>query len=152
MSELTLTLLRLGLLVALWLFVFGTLGVLRRDLGQGGRGRAGARTPWFQALRARRRLRNAHLVVSMSDGSVRRLALSDEAISVGRAEDNTLRIDDDFTSTHHARITARERGWVIEDCGSTNGTWIDRRRITVPTPLTPGMRVRIGRTEIAVHA
>lgn len=87
----------------------------------------------------------------MSDGTVRRLDLAEHPISFGRGNDNTVAIDDDFTSTHHARITSRERGWVIEDCGSTNGTWVERKRITSPTPLAPGMRVRIGRTEIAVR-
>lgn len=83
---------------------------------------------------------------------MRRLDLSEQPISFGRGNDNTVAIDDDFTSTHHARISSRERGWVIEDCGSTNGTWVERKRITSPTPLVPGMRVRIGRTEIAVRA
>lgn len=151
MSELTLTLLRLGFLVALWLFVFGTLSVLRRDLSAGSvRAR---NTPTLAAtIRDRRQRKRAHLVVTLSDGSVQRLPLGDAVISFGRGDDNTVRIEDDYTSTHHARVSARERGWVIEDCGSTNGTWVDRRRITSPTPLTPGMRVRIGRSEIAVRA
>lgn len=151
MSELTLTLLRLGFLVALWLFVFGTLGVLRRDLSAVARPHARRRPGVVRAARARRRRRQAHLLVALSDGSTRRVELGDQEISFGRGEDNTLRIVDDYTSTHHARISARERGWVIEDCGSTNGTWVERKRITSPTPLAPGMRVRIGRTEITVR-
>lgn len=151
MSELTLTLLRLGFLVALWLFVLGVLRVLRRDLVSGTRTTRPRSRP-VDALRTHRQRKRAHLVVSMSDGSMRRLDLSEQTISFGRGSDNTVAIDDDFTSTHHARITSRERGWVIEDCGSTNGTWVERKRITSPTPLVPGMRVRIGRTEIAVKA
>lgn len=152
MSELTLTLLRLGFLVALWLFVFGTLSVLRRDLVASSLPVRQQRTHPVEAFRAQRKRRRAHLVVSMSDGTVQRLDLSEQVISFGRGPDNTVLIDDDYTSMHHARITPREKGWVIEDCGSTNGTWVERRRITSPTPLAPGMKVRIGRTEIAVNA
>lgn len=152
MSELTLTLLRLGFLVALWLFVFGTLSVLRRDLIANGRSVQARRTQPAELFRQQRRRRRAHLIVTLSNGSVQRLDLSEQAISFGRGSDNTVLIDDDYTSTHHARITSRERGWVIEDCGSTNGTWVERKRITSPTPLAPGMKVRIGRSEIAVNA
>lgn len=152
MSELTLTLLRLGFLVALWLFVFGTLSVLRRDLIANGRSVQARRTQPAELFRQQRRRRRAHLIVTLSNGSVQRLDLSEQVISFGRGSDNTVLIDDDYTSTHHARITSRERGWVIEDCGSTNGTWVERKRITSPTPLAPGMKVRIGRSEIAVNA
>lgn len=152
MSELTLTLLRLGFLVALWLFVFGTLSVLRRDLTASSRPGREQRAHPIEVFRQQRQRRRAHLVVTRSDGTVQRLDLTDEPISFGRATDNTVCIEDDYTSTHHARITPRERGWVIEDCGSTNGTWVERKRITSPTHLAPGMKVRIGRSEVAVNA
>lgn len=150
MSELTLTLLRLGFLVALWLFVFGTLSVLRRDLS--GHPVRQQRPHPVEVFRHQRRRRRAHLVVSLSNGSVQRLDLADQIISFGRGPDNTVLIDDDYTSNHHARITPRDKGWVIEDCGSTNGTWVERKRITSPTPLAPGMKVRLGRSEIVVNA
>ncbi len=152
MSELTLTLLRLGLLVALWLFVFGVLSTLRRDLFAEAT-RPSRRTP--VAPRTRSRLhprRGAHLVVALADGSTRRIGLGDEPITFGTADDNTVVLDDDFTSGHHARIVRRERGWVIEDLGSTNGTWVERRRITAAAPISDGMHVRVGRTEIVVGA
>ena len=153
MSELTLTLLRLGLLVALWLFVFGVLSTLRRDLIADGRN-AGRRTTQRQQLQHQprhiRSRRGAHIVVTRFDGSSQRIQLEDEVISFGTDADNTIIVDDDFTSPHHARIVPREHGWVIEDLGSTNGTWVERKRITSLTPLASGMHVRIGRTEIVV--
>lgn len=91
-------------------------------------------------------------MVTLSDGGKRHMPLGSEAITFGRGADNTVVLDDDYTSTHHARIQQRERGWVIEDCGSTNGTWVDRKRITTATPLAGGMHVRIGRTEVVVSA
>lgn len=154
MSELTLTLLRLGLLVALWLFVFGVLSTLRRDLlaeGRVVRQRPALRSQQAQGKRRRRHSRRGtHLVITLHDGTTRRIELAAEPISFGKDDDNTVILADDYTSTHHARISARERGWVIDDLGSTNGTWVERRRITSPTPLAPGMHIRIGRTEITV--
>ena len=152
MSELTLTLLRLGLLLALWLFVFGVLSTLRRDLltdARIARPRPVARGRAPEKSRRRSR-RGAHLVVTMTDGTTRRIELAAEPISFGKGDDNTVILSDDYTSTHHARITSHERGWAIDDLGSTNGTWVERRRITSSTPLHPGMHIRIGRTEISV--
>jgi pSer/pThr/pTyr-binding forkhead associated (FHA) protein len=42
----------------------------------------------------------------------------------------------------------RGKQWIVEDLGSTNGTWIDRERVTVPTVLPPGVALRIGRTSL----
>lgn len=151
MSELTITLLRLGLLVALWLFVFGILGVLRRDLAQTGRSVRPQRI--VKAPKApRSRRKGTHLLMTLATGEQRRLELGDQPLTFGRSADSTVVLDDDYTSTLHARITPRERGWAIEDCGSTNGTWVDRKRITSATLLQPGQRIRIGRTELEVRA
>lgn len=97
-------------------------------------------------------MRGAHLVITRPDGSTQTLELGDAEVTIGHAEDNTIVLTDEYTSTHHARITKRERTWVIEDCGSTNGTWIDRKRISAATPLAQGVRVRVGKTEIAIRA
>ena len=151
MSELTITLLRLGLLAALWLFVFGVLSVLRRDLTQSGRN--------VRPQRIRRppkpprsRRRGMHLLMTSATGAQQRLELNDQPITFGRAPENRIVLDDDYTSTNHARIAPRERGWVVEDLGSTNGTWVDRKRITSATLLQPGQRIRIGKTELEVRA
>ena len=58
--------------------------------------------------------------------------LGNVQITIGRAPDSTLIIDDDYASSRHARIYPSEGSWVVEDLGSTNGTWIDRTRITSP--------------------
>ncbi len=143
MSELTLTLLRLGFLVALWLFVLGVLKVLRQDL-------TGQRVHRNSKVERQPSRKKSHLVVSLSDGSSRRIELADQPISFGRGSDSTVILDDDYTSTLHARVFAQERGWAIEDCGSTNGTWVDRRRITTATLLYSGAKIRIGKTDIVV--
>ena len=147
MSELSLTLLRLGFLVALWMFVFSALGTMRRDLGTEARP---VRPQRVKVQRERRR-KGAELVVHYANGEQRRLPLESVEITFGRAEDNSIVLDDDFTSAHHAVVRPAERGWQVEDRGSTNGTWVDRRRITAPMQVRSGMKIRIGRTEVEVR-
>jgi len=150
LSELTLTLLRLGLLAAMWMFVLGVLSTLRRDLLQTSRTARPQRIAKMERT-PRSRRRGSHIVITTSNGEQRKLELGTSPITFGRSEDNVVVLDDDYTSTHHARIVPRERGWVVEDLGSTNGTWVDRRRITGATLLHSGQRIRIGKTELEVR-
>ena len=73
-------------------------------------------------------------------------------MTIGRAPDSTLIADDDYVSSRHARIYPSEGVWMVEDLGSTNGTWLDRSRITSPAVLNPGVPVRIGRTVVKLQA
>ena len=79
------------------------------------------------------------------------IPLGDTQITIGRADDSTLVIEDDYASSRHARIYPAEGSWVVEDLGSTNGTWIDRTRITSPTVLPLGAPLRIGRTTLQIQ-
>lgn len=148
MSELALTLLRFGFLALLWFFVLITVSVLRRDLlapspaeVAGGTSNKPPRRPPRQA---RSRARNLVVTHGSLEGTV--LPLGTAPVTIGRASDNTLVVDDDYASSHHARIYPSEGRWIVEDGGSTNGTWIDRTRITGPTLLELGSPLRIGRT------
>jgi pSer/pThr/pTyr-binding forkhead associated (FHA) protein len=80
-----------------------------------------------------------------------RLRLGSGPILIGRAEDSTLVLDDDYASTRHARIVQQGRGYAVEDLGSTNGTYLDRARITAPTPVPVGVPIRIGRTVLELR-
>jgi pSer/pThr/pTyr-binding forkhead associated (FHA) protein len=71
--------------------------------------------------------------------------LGDELI-VGRGEKSHIVLDDSYVSTVHARIFARADQFMVEDMGSTNGTYLNRRRITAPTELQRGDRLKIGKT------
>ena len=80
------------------------------------------------------------------------VALQGQTITLGRAHDSTIVLDDDYASSRHARIYPDQTGqWTVEDLGSTNGTYLDRQRLTAPTPLQPGMPIRIGRTVIELR-
>lgn len=156
MSELALTLLRLGFLALLWLFVFFIISALRRDLITPADTPVATRTgvpASGERRRASRRTKQTarKLVVVEGDMAGTILPLSTSAVTVGRAADCSLVLDDDYASSHHAKIYPYEDSWVVEDLGSTNGTWIDRTRITTPTVLGVGQPLHVGRTVLELR-
>ena len=70
---------------------------------------------------------------------------------IGRANDSTLVLTDDYASTRHARISLEDGRWVAEDLGSTNGTYIGQQRIDGPTVMQPGVPLRIGQTVLELR-
>jgi hypothetical protein len=66
--------------------------------------------------------------------------------TLGRG-DVEIRLDDPFASSRHARITQQGQVTVIEDLGSTNGTYLNEEQLTGPQPLHSGDRIRIGDSE-----
>jgi putative peptide zinc metalloprotease protein len=85
----------------------------------------------------------------LDDG--RRLGLTRD-VTIGRADDNAVRLDDPAVSRHHARIRAGAGGPVVEDVGSSHGTWLDGRRLDGRRrPLRDGSRIRLGDQELRVE-
>lgn len=90
----------------------------------------------------------------MSEGTLTgtTVALQGQTISLGRAHDSTIVLDDDYASSRHARIYPdRDGQWIVEDLGSTNGTYLDRTRLTTATPIPLGAPIRIGKTVIELR-
>lgn len=69
-----------------------------------------------------------------------------EETSIGRAAGCQITLDDTYSSQIHARVFFRDGNWQIEDMGSTNGTWLNRHKVTAPTVLKSGDVVQIGNT------
>ena len=161
MSELVLTLARFSFLGLLWLFVIFALLALRRDLrGETGRGSEApasprgarpGRTPRTGRTSRRSKVKGTRLVVIEGPLTGTEVPLEGAQITLGRAPDSTIVIDDDYASSRHARIYESEGAWVVEDLGSTNGTWIDRTRLTTPTVLPVGAPLRVGRTTLVIN-
>jgi hypothetical protein len=61
-----------------------------------------------------------------------------------------LAVNDDHASSHHARFQFAHGAWYVEDLSSTNGTWLNNRRMFSAQRLKKGDKVRIGRTTIVV--
>ncbi len=78
-----------------------------------------------------------------------RFELNAKTLTVGRGAPNDIRLDDDeFASSHHARVEPRRDGVWVEDVGSTNGTYVNGTRLGRPQRLTSGDVVRFGETDL----
>jgi hypothetical protein len=157
MSTLTLLLIRLAFLALLWLFVIAAVGVVRTDLfGVSGGGRKAKRQRQPKPAKPPRPSRagrgEAHrLLVTSGALAGTSLGLNDQQITVGRANDATLVLNDDYASSRHARLYPQDGQWVVEDLGSTNGTYLDRQKVTQPTPVPVGVPIRIGKTVLELR-
>jgi hypothetical protein len=80
----------------------------------------------------------AGMIYDIGDGAV-----------LGRGESAEIRLDDPFASARHARVMAQAGIVVLEDLGSTNGTYLNEELLQGPAPLHQGDRVRIGDSEFS---
>jgi pSer/pThr/pTyr-binding forkhead associated (FHA) protein len=177
MSEVTVTLLRLGYLALLWVLVLSAISVLRRDL-YGTRivdrrrankqvqartatpppppaAAAAAAAPEAPPVRTPRSARSGsgprRLVVT--EGPLRGtiVPLGTSAVLIGRAPSNTLVLDDDYSSSRHARVFQQDGQWFVEDLGSTNGTYVADQRVEAAVPLPTGTPVRVGQSVLELQ-
>jgi pSer/pThr/pTyr-binding forkhead associated (FHA) protein len=159
MNVLTLTLIRLAFLAVLWLFVIAAVGVVRTDLfGPSLSARQQRRQRKAQQMKAPpprppRPGRKAPQRLLVTAGSLAGTAigLADQQITIGRANDATVVLDDDYASSRHARLFPQDGQWIVEDLGSTNGTYLDRQKVTQPTPVPLGVPIRIGKTVLELR-
>ncbi len=163
LSELTLTVMRLGLLVLLWVFVFAVVGVLRGDLygtrvkrRTAGPAREAARRPVTpKPSRAERKSKGrgpTRLVVTAGPLSGTTLPLRPAGTLIGRSPECALVLDDDYASGRHARIFQDDDGtWKVEDLRSTNGTFLGATRLTEPRDVAVGSVLRIGQTVVTLQ-
>jgi|SRR6516162_9747690 len=160
MNALTLTLIRVAFLAVLWLFVIAAIGVVRTDLfgtaaAKVRRGRNRQQQPRQPQRPPRQpkpgRATPRFLVVTEGGLTGRSVDLTDQQITLGRANDATLVLNDDYASSRHARIFPQDGQWIVEDLGSTNGTYLDRQKVTRPTPVPVGVPIRIGKTVLELR-
>jgi hypothetical protein len=149
--ELVLQLTRAGFLILLWMFVVAALRIVRSDLGAASGLRANLPLP-RRPFRAQRSRTARQLVVTGGALAGTRISLDGRPILIGRADDSTLVLDDDYASTRHARLGFQGGDWFLEDLGSTNGTYLDRAKVTAPTRVPPGVPIRIGKTVIELRS
>jgi pSer/pThr/pTyr-binding forkhead associated (FHA) protein len=75
----------------------------------------------------------------------------DGTIQIGRGEACQIRVEDTYVSSFHARVYSRDGAWYVEDLGSTNGTYLNQRRVTSPAELRAGDRLRVGKTTLELR-
>lgn len=156
MSESLLTILKLCLLVLLYLFFFRVIRAVWAEL----------KTPPPAEVvppskRAQRRARRAErktrpavplrstapqlVIVEPAETRGQRYEVED-GLTLGRAATCNVFVDDTFVSQQHAKVYPRDGQVLVEDLGSTNGTYLNRRRVQGPMVMQRGDRVQVGNT------
>lgn len=90
------------------------------------------------------------LVVTAGDAAGKKLEIESELV-IGRGEGTDLTLDDPEVSRRHAAIRPLGPGAEIEDLGSTNGTFVNGRRLDDPASIGPGDEIRIGQTTLSIE-
>jgi hypothetical protein len=155
--------LKFGFLAVLYLFLLWVSRSARRDLrGETSAAPASTADPQFIApdatgLHSAATLGSAdfahsapRLVVERAPGHESGMIYDlDGQIVLGRGERAEIRLDDPFASARHALVYEQGSSIVIEDLGSTNGTYLNEELLQTARPLHPGDRVRIGDSEFS---
>ena len=89
------------------------------------------------------------MVVEPAEQAGRRYPLGDE-VTVGRAAGCQIIVDDNYVSQLHARLFLRDGQLLVEDLGSTNGTYLNRAKVSGPTVMQRGDRLQVGNTVLDV--
>ena len=155
MPNLVLDLLKYAFLAVLYIFLARAVKAIYLELRPPtARRPTPQRTPAPQASRApARRSKKTPRRLAIVEGDNlkgKSMPLTGELI-VGRADKCHLVLDDTYVSQVHARIFAKGDSFLVEDLGSTNGTYLNRRRITAPAELHRGDQVKIGKTVMEVR-
>lgn len=167
MSELAITVLQFGLLLLLWILVLSIIAAQGRDMmiskrsrtrGQNANNNAaheptdsGGTPATVHHSGPQPRPRPRRLVVSEGPLVGTEVDLGSAPIMLGRAQECTVVLDDDYASGKHARLFPQGSRWFLEDLGSTNGTWLGDEQLTRASTVEPGDRIRIGKTVLELR-
>jgi len=156
MPPFVLDVLKFAFLVLLYFFVYRALRIATLDVTGGSAARAaGGRAA--SAPKHARRTRDSgkaprKLLVIDDGGSKAGTFRLEQPLQVGRADACQIRLGDTYISQFHARIFPRDGTWYVEDLGSTNGTYLNQRKLTGPSELHAGDRLRLGKTTLELRA
>ena len=156
MPDLVLLILKYVFLAILWIFVAravrAVLIELRPAKAAAPRARSGAPVP-AQPPPRRAKTRKPPGKAVVVEGSLegKSFPLTGE-LTIGRSDQCNVKVEGDtYVSSVHARIYTRDGSYMVEDLGSTNGTYVNRRRITAPAELQRGDRVKVGKTVLEMR-
>ncbi|MGA7270233.1 MAG: FHA domain-containing protein [Acidimicrobiia bacterium] len=136
MPDVILALLRLIFLGLIYLFVWQVARGIATHLG----------------IHADRRKRRGTKVVVVRSESQAGLDFTvTDATVLGRSSEADIVIDDPYASEFHLRLVSQDGGLTLHDLGSTNGTYLNGRRVTAPVELRRGDAVQVGKTVMEVR-
>jgi pSer/pThr/pTyr-binding forkhead associated (FHA) protein len=152
MPQLVLDLLKYAFLAVLYIFVARAVKAVYVELRGPGPARGAAR-PAPASRPASRRAKKAARRLTVVEGeriTGKSFDIGEELI-IGRGDKCHIVLDDPYVSTVHARVFPKDETTMVEDMGSTNGTYLNRKRISAPTEVHKGDLVKIGKTVLEVR-
>ncbi|MGI9609006.1 MAG: FHA domain-containing protein [Acidimicrobiia bacterium] len=136
MPDIILAILRIIFLGLVYLFVWQVARGIGSHLG----------------ISIRRQRKEGTRVVMVKSESQQGKELEIRDVSVlGRSPEADVLLDDPYASEFHMRLVAQENGLVLHDLGSTNGTYVNGRRVTAPSSLRRGDTIQVGKTVMEVR-
>jgi pSer/pThr/pTyr-binding forkhead associated (FHA) protein len=140
--DLLVLVLRVVVVALLYFFLWQVLRVVNFDLRRAGNSSAGQTSP----------LGRLTVVAPGQSGLVAGKAFPlAQQNDVGRGLENAIALNDNFLSTRHATLELRGDQWVLEDLGSTNGTYVNGVEVRQPVVVTYGDVIRVGRVELKLE-
>lgn len=135
MPDIILALLRIIFLGLVYLFVWQVARAIGTHLGISVR---------------RRRKEGTRVLFVRSEGQRGQEFEVSDAIVMGRSDETDVVLDDPYASEFHLRLVAQENGLMLHDLGSTNGTYVNGRRVSAPTQLRRGDTIQVGKTVMEI--
>jgi pSer/pThr/pTyr-binding forkhead associated (FHA) protein len=151
--DLVLELLKYVFLAVLYIFVARAVRAIYLELKPAGSSRPARQSTPAPARPPSRRTKKAPKKAAVVEGGTlkgKSFDLGTELI-VGRSDKCHVVLDDTYVSQMHARIFAKDDAYMLEDLGSTNGTYLNRQKVTAPAEVQRGDRVKIGRTVLEMR-
>lgn len=154
MSPFVLSVLKYALLVLLYFFIFRAVRSVTMDVTGKRRGRAGASRPTAAAPPARASKGGkppSQVVVHEPDAPKPRTVRLSGSSQIGRGDGCAIRLSDTYVSQVHARLYGENGTWYVEDLGSTNGTFLNDRKVAQAVEVHAGDVVKVGKTVLELR-
>jgi pSer/pThr/pTyr-binding forkhead associated (FHA) protein len=153
-SPFVLSVLKYALLVLLYFFIYRAVRSVAVDVsGRRAEGRAaGMKSRSVSTAKSSKggKVPTA-VIVHESDGDKPRSVRLSDRVDIGRADGCAIRLEDTYVSQVHARLAGKNGAWYLEDLGSTNGTYLNDRKVAAPVEVRAGDVVRVGKTVLELR-
>ena len=151
-SPFVLSVLKYAFLALIYFFVYRAIRAVAVDISGRRQPRSAAPRTDVVAARGKGQGKTPQVVV-VKDDSGKKIATHklSSALQIGRAAACHIKLDDTYVSNFHARLYPQNGTWHVEDLGSTNGTYLNRQRVSGAVEVQAGDEVRIGKTTLELR-